>query len=65
MTVRVGFALVIGLAATAAAQGVDVPRDTIIRYVESKRNAVNSNQYKYKPFEKNLDFLTAINGPAS
>ena len=42
-----------------------VPRDTIIRYVESKRNAANSNQYKYKPFEKNLDFLNAINGPAS
>jgi hypothetical protein len=30
MTVRVAFSLVIGLAATAAAQGVDVPPDTII-----------------------------------
>ena len=31
MTVRVGCALVVGLAATACAQGVDVPRDTIIQ----------------------------------
>jgi hypothetical protein len=31
ITVRVGCALVVGLAATACAQGVDVPRDTIIQ----------------------------------
>lgn len=37
-----------------------VEPDAITRYVESKRTNTNANQYKYKPFQQNLDFLSAV-----
>lgn len=37
-----------------------VGANAITHYVESKRAGTNANQYKYKPFQQNLDFLSAV-----
>ena len=39
---------------------ITVESDAITRYVESKRASANANQYKYKPFQQDLDFLSAV-----
>ncbi|MFE9427492.1 GH3 auxin-responsive promoter family protein [Kitasatospora sp. NPDC006697] len=39
---------------------VTVPRDAISGYVESRRQAGNATQYKYKPFQQDVDFLDAL-----
>ncbi|WNI16055.1 GH3 family domain-containing protein [Actinacidiphila sp. ITFR-21] len=43
-----------------ALQVVTVPADTISAYVESRRQPGNATQYKYKPFQQDLGFLSAI-----
>jgi|GEM_PF-2238824 len=40
---------------------ITVPENTILKYIESKRTTKNTNQYKYKPFQKNVDFLHELN----
>lgn len=40
---------------------ITVPENTILKYIESKRTTKNTNQYKYKPFQKNVDFLRELN----
>lgn len=35
-----------------------VPENTILSYVERQRQTGNTNQYKYKPFRKDIDFLS-------
>ncbi|HLX53631.1 MAG TPA: GH3 auxin-responsive promoter family protein, partial [Aquella sp.] len=40
---------------------ITVPENTILKYIESKRTTKNTNQYKYKPFQKNVDFLQELN----
>ncbi|MCU1717260.1 GH3 auxin-responsive promoter family protein [Pseudomonas sp. 5P_3.1_Bac2] len=37
-----------------------VDSNAITHYVESKRAGPNANQYKYKPFQQNLDFISAV-----
>lgn len=37
-----------------------VEPDAVTRYIESKRTSTNANQYKYKPFQQDLDFLSAV-----
>lgn len=37
-----------------------VDSNAITHYVESKRAGTNANQYKYKPFQQNLEFLSAV-----
>ncbi|RAG81905.1 GH3 auxin-responsive promoter [Streptacidiphilus pinicola] len=39
-----------------------VPRDAIAAYVESHRQAGNTTQYKYRPFQRDVDFVTALTG---
>lgn len=39
-----------------------VPHDAITTYIESRRQAGNTTQYKYKPFQQDIDFVAAING---
>lgn len=39
-----------------------MPRDAISGYVESRRQAGNATQYKYKPFQKDVDFVAALTG---
>jgi GH3 auxin-responsive promoter len=41
---------------------VTVPTDAITAYTESRRNPSNPNQYKYKPFQKDVDFVAEIVG---
>ncbi|MDT6982798.1 GH3 auxin-responsive promoter family protein [Streptomyces lusitanus] len=43
-----------------ALEVVTVPRDAIAAYVESRRQAGNATQYKYKPFQRDVDFVTAL-----
>ncbi|MFD9633443.1 GH3 family domain-containing protein [Streptomyces violascens] len=45
-----------------ALEVVTVPRDAIAAYVESRRQAGNATQYKYKPFQRDVDFVTALTG---
>ncbi|TQF02597.1 GH3 auxin-responsive promoter family protein [Kitasatospora acidiphila] len=45
-----------------ALEVVTVPRDAISGYVESRRQAGNATQYKYKPFQKDVDFVAALTG---
>lgn len=37
-----------------------VGSNAITHYVESKRAGPNANQYKYKPFQQNLEFISAV-----
>ncbi|MGW3917848.1 hypothetical protein ACWEBX_41400 [Streptomyces sp. NPDC005070] len=39
-----------------------VPLDAITAYAESRRQAGNATQYKYKPFQKDVDFMAGIDG---
>ncbi|MEC4015048.1 GH3 family domain-containing protein [Streptomyces sp. H27-D2] len=41
---------------------VTVRRDAITAYVEARRQAGNSTQYKYKPFQQDVDFVADIVG---
>ncbi|MFF9485505.1 GH3 auxin-responsive promoter family protein [Streptomyces sp. NPDC014676] len=45
-----------------ALEVVTVPRDAIAAYVESRRQAGNATQYKYKPFQRDVDFVAALTG---
>jgi hypothetical protein len=45
-----------------ALEVVTVPRDAIAAYVESRRQAGNATQYKYKPFQQDADFVAAVTG---
>lgn len=40
---------------------ITVQEGIILRYFEGKRATKNSNQYKYNPFQKNVDFLDELN----
>jgi len=37
-----------------------VDSNALTHYVEAKRVGTNANQYKYKPFQQNLEFLSAV-----
>lgn len=41
---------------------VSVPPNAINAYFESKRLGGNTTQYKYKPFQRDIDFLSEITG---
>jgi hypothetical protein len=41
---------------------ITVPTDRITAYVESRRQAGNATQYKYKPFQRDTDFVDRIIG---
>ncbi|MGW1719114.1 GH3 family domain-containing protein [Streptomyces sp. NPDC002156] len=41
---------------------VTVPQGAIAAYVESRRQQGNATQYKYKPFQQDIDFVAAITG---
>ncbi|MFH8787523.1 GH3 family domain-containing protein [Streptomyces roseoverticillatus] len=41
---------------------VTVPHDAINAYVEGRRAAGNATQYKYKPFQQDIDFVADIVG---
>jgi hypothetical protein len=41
---------------------VTVAHDAITAYAESRRQAGNANQYKYKPFQQDIDFVADIVG---
>ncbi|WP_420078599.1 GH3 family domain-containing protein [Streptomyces sp. JL4002] len=39
-----------------------VPADAIAAYVESRRQTGNATQYKYKPFQRDTDFVDVVGG---
>ncbi|MCP3820216.1 GH3 auxin-responsive promoter family protein [Streptomyces sp. A3M-1-3] len=41
---------------------VTVQRDSITAYIEARRQAGNSTQYKYKPFQADIDFVAELVG---
>ncbi|MEU9921475.1 GH3 auxin-responsive promoter family protein [Streptomyces griseoluteus] len=43
-----------------ALEVVTVPHDAIAAYVESRRQQGNATQYKYKPFQRDVDFVAAL-----
>jgi hypothetical protein len=48
-----------------ALEVVTVPHDAITAHIESRRQAGNATQYKYKPFQQDIDFVAAISGRIS
>jgi hypothetical protein len=48
-----------------ALEVVTVPHDALTTYIESRRQAGNATQYKYKPFQQDIDFVAAISGRIS
>jgi hypothetical protein len=42
-------------------QVVPIPHGAINAYIDAKRAAGNANQFKYKPFHKDIDFIEALN----
>ncbi|MER7620905.1 GH3 auxin-responsive promoter family protein [Streptomyces sp. NPDC126503] len=45
-----------------ALEVVTVPHDAITAYIESRRQAGNATQYKYKPFQQDIEFVAAVTG---
>lgn len=41
---------------------VTVPQHALSAYVESRRQGGNATQYKYKPFQQDIDFVAAVAG---
>ncbi|WP_042365429.1 GH3 family domain-containing protein [Streptacidiphilus neutrinimicus] len=45
-----------------AIEVVTVPHEAITGYVESRRHSGNTTQYKYTPFQQDIDFVDALAG---
>lgn len=43
-----------------ALEAATVRQDAIAAYVESRRQGSNTTQYKYRPFQRDVDFVTAL-----
>ena len=41
-------------------QVMTMPHGAINRYIDAKRAAGNANQFKYKPFHKDINFVAEL-----
>ncbi|MGW1199777.1 GH3 family domain-containing protein [Streptomyces sp. NPDC002536] len=62
MDINIEYAAKRGSGRLASFEVVTVPPDAIGAYLESRRQAGNATQHKYKPFHQNIDFLADLVG---